>query len=110
MRIPFDAVIADSKLVDYLLVLRPWDDKCKYLAQAGFKQANAELLESAIRRLAAESDAVEDGKNDFGTFWRVDGGLTGPNGILLPVTTIWLEWSSNGTFHFITLKPRREKQ
>jgi len=110
MRIPFDAVIARSKLVDYLLVLRPWDDKCKYLAQAGFEVENAELLESAIRGLAAQSDAIEDGKNDYGTFWRVDGELPGPNGVVLPIVTIWLKWSSDGTFHFITLKPRREKQ
>jgi len=36
MRIPADAVIAAEKLTGYLPLPRPWDDKAKFLAQAGF--------------------------------------------------------------------------
>ena len=36
MRIPADAVSAAEKLTGYLLLPRPWDDKAKFLAQAGF--------------------------------------------------------------------------
>ena len=35
------------------------------------------LLEAAIRQLAVDAEAVDDGGNDYGTFWRVDGALLG---------------------------------
>lgn len=105
MRIPSDAHIAIEKLTQYLLLKRPWDDKSGYLAQAGFALSNPLALESAIRFLTAQSEAVEDGSNDYGTFYRIVGELAGPNGRSLPVVLIWLEWKLDGTFHFVTLKP-----
>ncbi len=53
MIIPEDAAIPLEKLTKYLLFPRPWDDKCKFLAQAGFDQENADDLMTGIRRLAA---------------------------------------------------------
>ena len=64
-------------------------------------------LEDAIRRAAATLDAVEDGTNDYGTFFRIDGNVEGPNGRSLQVVLIWLQWKLDGTFHFVTLKPLR---
>jgi hypothetical protein len=107
MKIPADAIIAPSKLTDYLLLARPWDDKSKFLGQAGFRRDSPELLEAAIRQLAADTEAVDDGVNEYGKFWRADGVLLGPNGVTLDVTAIWLEWRADGSFHFVTLKPRR---
>jgi len=40
VKIPTDAVIPMEKLTHYLLVFREWDDKSKFLAQAGFTQEN----------------------------------------------------------------------
>jgi hypothetical protein len=107
MKIPAEAIIDPSKLTDYLLVARPWDDKSKFLGQAGFKCNSPQLLEAAIRQLAADAEATDDGVNEYGTFWRVDGALLGPNGVTLDVTAIWLQWLADGSFHFVTLKPRR---
>jgi hypothetical protein len=107
MRIPADAIIPREKLTRYLLVPRPWDDKSRFLGQAGFSLTEPDILHQAIRRMAANFDAVEDGTNDYGTFFRVEGDLEGPNGRTLQVVLIWLQWELDGTFHFVTLKPRK---
>ena len=106
MKIPDSAVIPDEKLTKYLLVLRPWDDKSKYLARAGFQLDQPETLRNAIRELSDRQEATADGFNDHGTFWRVEGDLIGPSG-RLPVVLVWLQWAIDDTLHFVTLKPRK---
>ena len=108
MRIPFDAVIDDAKLTDYLLVRRPWDDKSGYLRRAGFEVENWTDLRHAIRRLADAVDVVEDGANEYGVFYRVEGTLAGPRATL-PVVCIWMKQAIDNRFHFVTLKPVRER-
>lgn len=73
MRIPADAEVPAEKLSHYLLVPRPWDDKAKFLAQAGFDRERSETLLRALRELAAHGDAVSDGANEHGEFLRLDG-------------------------------------
>jgi hypothetical protein len=107
MIIPEDAIIPFEKLTKYLLVPRPWDDKSKYLGQAGFDQNNPDLLMAGIRSLAVGVEATNDGNNEYGTFYRLEGILVGPTGFALRVVTIWLRWHSDGSVHFVTLKPSR---
>jgi hypothetical protein len=107
MRIPADAVIPKDKLTRYLLVPRPWDDKSQFLALGGFALDQPDDLESAIRSMAAGLDAIPDGTNDYGEFFRVEGELRGPNGVCLDVVLIWLQWKLDGTYHFVTLKPSK---
>ena len=109
MRIPPDAAIPRDKLTRYLLVERPWGDKSKFLARAGFTQTSSDELFVALRQLATAREAVADGGNEYGEFLRVEGDLIGPNGVTLPVVTIWLRWATDGSVRFVTLKPRREK-
>jgi hypothetical protein len=109
MRIPADAEIPAEKLTHYLLVPRPWDDKAKFLALAGFDRERPEILLHAIRELAVQGDALSDGANEYGEFLRVDGILVGPNGRRLAVTTVWLRQLLDGAVRFVTLKPRKEK-
>ena len=104
MRIPSDATIDETKFTNYLLVQRPWDDKSGYLRRAGFELQNWPDLRSAIRRLADMVDAVEDGSNEYGTFYRVEGILKGPMDNL-QVVCIWMKRAIDGGFHFVTLKP-----
>jgi len=85
------------------------DDKSKFLSQAGFTRENPHLLLAAIRELAARTEAVEDGGNEYGVFLRAEGRLTGPSGRSLPVVTIWLRWRTDGQTRFVTLKPWKEK-
>ncbi|MBU6277089.1 MAG: hypothetical protein KGQ61_10660 [Planctomycetes bacterium] len=107
MHIPADAEIAVEKLTNYLLVPKPLDDKSKFLLRAGFTQANPQVLEAAIRELAATATASEDGSNEYGVFWRVQGQLAGP-GRAIEVVVIWLQLKADGRFRFITLKPARK--
>lgn len=107
MKIPPDAIIPEEKLTRYLLVPREEDDKSKFLARAGFTQDNSDELLTAIRQLSESAEAVEDGNNQYGDFYRIEGAITGPNGHILDVVLIWLQWYQDGTFHFVTLKPQR---
>ena len=110
MRIPPDAIIPMEKLTSYLLVLREWDDKSKFLAQAGFTRENPHWLLTSIRELAASVEAEEDRANEYGEFLRAEGDLVGPDGRRLSVVTIWLRWGLDGRVRFVTLKPRKEKK
>jgi hypothetical protein len=105
MRLPADAVIPAEKLSQYLLVPRPWDDKAKFLAQAGFDRERPEMLMHALHELASQGDAVSDGANEYGELFRLDGILVGPNGRQLVVTTIWLRQHVDDQVRFVTLKP-----
>ncbi len=109
MKLPADPFIAPDKLTAYLLAPRQIDDKSRYLAQAGFTLGNPDDLRNALLRLATEADAIEDGTNDYGKFYRVSGELLGPNGVRLRVVTIWLRWTLDGSLRFITLKPDRTR-
>ena len=106
MRIPSDATIDDTKLTDYLLVQRPWDDKSGYLRRAGFELKDWPDLRTAIRQLADAVDAVEDGSNEYGAFYRVEGMLDGATGNV-QVVCIWMKRAIDGRFYFVTLKPSR---
>lgn len=106
MRILDDAIIPREKLKDYLLTPRRRNDKSGFLAQAGFTQENPDQLELAIRQFIAENDAISDRLNKYGTFYRVEGELYGPDATLLTVT-IWLQTAVDNRFRFVTLKPAR---
>jgi hypothetical protein len=109
VKIPSDAVIPMEKLTAYLLVPREWDDKSKFLGYGGFTKDSPHLLLAALRELAAEAEAMEDGENEYGVFFRAEGHLAGPSGRSLPVVTIWLRSRSDGQTRFVTLKPWKEK-
>jgi hypothetical protein len=110
MRIPADeAIIPSEKLTQYLLVARVEDDKSRFLAQGGFTSENPGDLETAIRQLIRENDAVQDRVNEYGEYYRVVGDLTGVNERILRVVTIWIvKARSDGRFRFVTLKPAKE--
>lgn len=109
MRIPVEAVIPEEKLTRYLLLHREYDDKSRYLAQAGFTHDNPADLLTAIRQLTRISAAIYDSTNGYGDFYRVEGVLIGVNGQRLAVVTIWLQWRQDGSFHFVTLKPQKKR-
>lgn len=109
MRIPDDAHVPESKLRDYLLRRREIDDKSRFLNAAGFLPHNWIDLEVAIRTLAASTEARKDRWSEYGTFWRIEGLLRGPRKSV-DVVMIWLQWASDASFHFVTLKPRRQQR
>jgi hypothetical protein len=107
VKIPDNAVIPEEKLTRYLLVPRLKDDKSKYLAQAGFTQANPDDLLTAIRQLIVNNEAIKDNVNEYGVFYLVEGNLQGINNNNLAVVTVWLQSKYDGSFRFITLKPKK---
>ena len=106
VRVPTSAIIPHAKLTEYLLAYRRKSDKSQFLGKAGFTQANPAELARAIRRLIARHEAVLDRRNEYGTFYRVEGELVGPDGIL-EVVTVWIQQELDGVFRFVTLKPVR---
>ena len=77
MKLPKNIIIPDDKLTRYLLLPRAWDDKSKYLAQAGFTLNNPEALKKALAHLAETSEPLQDYTQRvwriFTYRWRVDG-------------------------------------
>jgi len=110
MKIPYAATIPPEKLIHYLLVPRPKNDKSKFLARAGFTLENPEALEAALRELIRTEDATKDRTTEYGEFYQVEGNLMGPAGQLLVVTVWIVRPLNNGTFRFVTLKPGRKSQ
>ena len=106
MKIPATAVISSAKLRDYLLQIRRKNDKARFLAQGGFHLHNSDKLDGALRSLIAEHDADIERVDEYGTFYRVEGKLRGPDAILT-VVTIWMAVEANSEFRFVTLKPAK---
>lgn len=108
MKILPNAVIASEKLTLYLLKPRPRSDKSRFLARAGFTVGNPEALETAIRQIILDNEAIFDLENEFGQFYRVEGVLIGVNDVNLGVVTVWMiRADEDGVYRFVTLKPRR---
>lgn len=111
MKLPDDVVIPREKLTGYLLVHRDKNDKSKFLAQAGFTQENPDMLETAIRRLVRENEAIQDRVDEYGAFYRVSGVLHrfGDESTRdLEVVTIWIYATKEDHYRFVTLKPNKE--
>ncbi|NJL90802.1 MAG: hypothetical protein HC916_14190 [Coleofasciculaceae cyanobacterium SM2_1_6] len=106
MKLQGNIIIPEAKLTQYLLIHREYDDKSKFLAQAGFSQNNPNQLKQAILTLISTHDAVVDRKDKYGTFYQVEGNLIGINRILA-VVTVWLKRAEDGNIQFITLKPKK---
>ncbi|WP_347404221.1 DUF6883 domain-containing protein [Nodosilinea sp. P-1105] len=51
-------------------------------------------------------DAVSDRQDKYGTYYRVEGPISGPKGDLL-VVTVWIERAKDNIIQFVTLKPKR---
>jgi hypothetical protein len=105
MNISENIVIPDDKITRYLLVQKTRNDKSKFLAQAGFTLDNPESLKLAIYLLVTVGNAIEDGENEYGTYYQVVGKLSGVNGVTLTVITIWIYRQAQGKYYFVTLKP-----
>ncbi len=105
MKLPADAVISIQKLRDYLLTLQSRGDKSRFLAQAGYTRANPWELERDLRGQILPLDAMLLPAREYGDRYEIRGKLHGPNGMEIPVRTIWMRESETGVVKFITLIP-----
>ena len=108
MKLPEDSIINSEKITEYLLKWQPDNDKSKFLGQAGYSLDNWEQLLEDIRIQILSREAELISKTDYGDLFRIRGELSGPNGKMLRVITVWMtEYISRKT-KFITLFPDKE--
>ena len=109
MKLPTEAEIAQNKLTRYLLVKRPVGDKSEFLKQAGYGLDNWQQLEQDIRQQILSNEATSTEQTQYGEYFEIIGPLTGPNGAVLRVKTVWMQESSSGVTKFITLYPDKRR-
>jgi len=105
LKLPADTIIAPNKLTQYLLRLRVEDDKSQFLALAGYTLADADRLLQDIRKQLLPLDAEFHEETEYGPKYRIRGTLTGPNGRVLRIVTIWMKENETNQTKFVTLFP-----
>lgn len=108
MKLPQDTVISERKIKGYLLTPRVEDDKSGFLALAGYSLQTWRQLEGDLRRQIEERDALLIQTTRYGEMYQIKGQLTGPNGKVLDVITVWVRLHATGETRFITLIPDKE--
>ncbi|GMT50392.1 MAG: hypothetical protein IEMM0008_1931 [bacterium] len=109
MKLPANTLIAPEKLTQYLLVPRRRNDKSQWLAKAGYGLENWPLLEKDLRLLLSlDAKPIESTK--YGQMYEIIGNLTGPNGIILAVCSIWMKETATGDTKLITLYPDKGEE
>jgi len=103
-----NVIIPRDKLLRYLLLPREENDKSRFLALAGYTLANWKVLERDLRQLIEMREVSSVEISPFGTKYEVRGSLTGPNGKVLHVVTVWIKLEVTGKTRFVTLFPDRE--
>ncbi|MGB3136783.1 MAG: DUF6883 domain-containing protein [Nodosilinea sp.] len=101
MLLPENAIIAEEKLAQYLLVLLPKDDKCKFLAKAGYTLNNRQQLEQDLRTQVLSQPAEFVETTRYGKKYFIRASLRGRNGIEFNILTVWMVES--GMARFVTL-------
>jgi hypothetical protein len=105
MKLPPDTIIATTKLDEYLLRHRDEDDKSGFLALAGYTLENVDRLLNDLRTQLLPLDAEFFDQTEYGAKYQIRGTLTGPNGRVLPVVSIWMKEDATGKAKFVTLFP-----
>ena len=109
MKLSEDVVIPEDKLIRYLLLPREENDTCQFLSIAGYTLATWEVLARDLYDLA-KTQAISDMViSAYGIKWEVPGTLTGPNGQVFYVVTIWIILEASGETRFVTLFPDRAR-
>jgi len=108
MKLPGEVAISQDKLLRYLLLPREENDKSGFLALAGYTLANWEVLERDLRQLITSQEASNAETSPFGIKYEVRGKLTGPNGYILDVVTVWIKLQAIEETRFVTLFPDTE--
>jgi hypothetical protein len=108
MNLPFaeQAIVADAKLVDYLLdPSHPRGrGKARFFLDLGFQEERPEGLRAALLTLAQTSDMVAV-EHPYGTKYVGDGEVRAPNGSLVRLRTVWLLDGNRPPPRFVTAYP-----
>ena len=96
-----EIIIDQAKITQYFLIPKGKNDKSKFLNDLGYFLDNWQELETDIRKIVHENEAIFQKEAPFG------GNLYEVKGVLrnLEVITIWLLLENPTIFRFITLFP-----
>ncbi|MEK7815791.1 MAG: DUF6883 domain-containing protein [Pseudomonadota bacterium] len=85
------AVVAKSKIVDYLLSLsHPYGrTKAGFFIRHGFSASGWKQFESALKRHATEHEVTESIQTTFGVKYIVEGSLKTPGGANPTIRSVW---------------------
>ena len=101
-----EIIIESAKITHYLLIPKEKNDKSKFLKELGYTIENWEELETDIRKIFIENEAIFQKEAPFeGKIFEVKGQLRN-----LEVVTIWLLLESPTIFRFITLFPDKSNK
>lgn len=109
MKLPADTIIAKDKLTRYLLLPQARGDKSAFLARAGYRLEKADQLLKGLRTQILPGEAIALESNNFGQYYEIRSTPTGPNGVTLAVSTIWMTEDLSGITKFITLIPDKRR-
>ena len=109
MKLTGNVIIAQEKLTKYLLVLKKRNDKSQWLAKAGYKVDNWNILENDLRNIMLQTEAIHIEDTLYGQLFEIRSNLTGPNTLSLSVCTIWMKESATEAIKFITMYPDRKE-
>jgi len=105
MKLPATTIIAREKITRYLLVPHARGDKSAFLRAAGYTLDNAYRLLDDLRSQILPLNAVPLENGKFGQYYEIRGTLSGPNGVVRAVRTIWITEHLSGITKFVTLTP-----
>ena len=101
------AVVAKSKIVDYLLSLsHPYGrTKAGFFIRHGFSASDWKQLESALKYHAIEHEVAEPIQTTFGIKYIVEGSLNTPGGAHPTIRSIWFVETGEETPQLVTAYP-----
>ena len=105
------AEIDPAKIRDYLLSpTHPVGRfKAPFFAARGYTQKEWHVLQSDLREIIRQGQAVHAGRNDYGEKYTVLARLKTPSGVSHDIITVWIVLSGEDVQQFITAYPRAEK-
>lgn len=110
MRLPNadEAIIDESKIIDYLLSeSHPVGRfKAAFFAGLGFGPDNWREFGDRLRELAVAGDAEPAESTEYGQKYLVSGPIRGPVGVSAVVVTVWIVLTQDDKPRLITVYPR----
>jgi hypothetical protein len=107
-----NARIDPRKLRDYALNAKHADGQFKaaFFAQMGYATADWQRLEQDIREQHLTQPVEPGHPSAFGTKYVITAPLTGPNGAVRQVTTVWLIRPSRDYAELVTIEPAARRK
>jgi hypothetical protein len=101
------AIVAEDKIRNYLLSTSHLEgrSKARFFTAFGFTSQNWRELAAALRRHVVENEAVLSKRNEYGSFYNVDGPALSPDGRNPRIRSVWVIETAFMTPRFITAHP-----